>query len=223
VDGGRPGPVGGVAGGLDQGDLDAEVLDLGGEAGGEALQAVLRGVVDRRGPGSENTPAIEDTWMMWPPPWPAGAAGGLGDPQRAEQVDLDLVAGLLLGDLLDHAEQAVAGVVDHDVEAAEVVDGLLHGGGDGRPVGDVDLQGRMASPYLTRSSNAPADRLRAATRSPRSRAASVHSRPKPLDAPVMNQVLRPVDVGPGRSGTSPVRRVTPETRGTAEAARRGPT
>ena len=43
--------------------------------------------------------------------------GGLGDPEGAEDVGLDLLAGLLLGDLLDHAEVAVAGVVDHDVEA----------------------------------------------------------------------------------------------------------
>ena len=50
---------------------------------------------------------------------------GLGDPERAEQVRLDLVAELLLADLLDHPELAVAGVVDDDVEAAEVLMRLL--------------------------------------------------------------------------------------------------
>ena len=71
---------------------------------------------------------------------------GLGDPQRAEHVRLDLVAGLLLGQLLDEAELAVAGVVDHDVEPAEVVVGLLDRGEVGVAVGDVerDRQQRVA-------------------------------------------------------------------------------
>ena len=49
----------------------------------------------------------------------------LGDPQGAEQVGLQLVAGVGLAELLDHAEVAVAGVVDHDVEPAEVLVRLL--------------------------------------------------------------------------------------------------
>ena len=59
---------------------------------------------------------------MWPEPCSRMIGQrGLGDPQRAEQVRLDLRAGVLLADLLDHPEQAVAGVVDDDVEAAEVL------------------------------------------------------------------------------------------------------
>ncbi len=46
---------------------------------------------------------------------------GLGHPERAEEVRLDLVARLVFGQLLDEAEVPVAGVVDHDVELAEVV------------------------------------------------------------------------------------------------------
>ncbi len=64
----------------------------------------------------------------------------LGHPQGTEQVRLDLGASLLLADLLDRAEQAVAGVVDDDVEAAEV---LVRAGDrleSGRTIGDVELE-----------------------------------------------------------------------------------
>ena len=54
--------------------------------------------------------------------------GGLGDPQCPEHVRLDLVAGVLLGQLLDEPELAVARVVDDDVQAPEVVVGLLDRG-----------------------------------------------------------------------------------------------
>ena len=69
---------------------------------------------------------------------------GLGDPQRTEQVGLELGAGLGLGELLDHAELAVAGVVDDDVEAAEVLVRPRDGGEVGVAVGDVEL--RSAGP-----------------------------------------------------------------------------
>ena len=68
----------------------------------------------------------------------------LGDPQRAEHVRLDLGARVGLGQLLDEAELAVAGVVHHDVEAAEVVVGLLDGGEVGVVVGDVELRSAAA-------------------------------------------------------------------------------
>ncbi len=65
----------------------------------------------------------------------------LRDPEGTEQVGLQLVAELLLADLLDHPELAVAGVVDDDVEPAEVLvrpgDRVERRG----PVGDVELQG----------------------------------------------------------------------------------
>ncbi len=64
---------------------------------------------------------------------------GLRHPQRAEHVGLDLVARLGLGQLLDEAEVAVAGVVDDDVEPAEVVVGLLDGGEVGVAIGHVEL------------------------------------------------------------------------------------
>ena len=65
----------------------------------------------------------------------------LRHPQGAEQVGLDLGPGLLLGDLLDGAEQAVAGVVDNDIETAEVVVGVPDGGVHRRLVGHVEGDG----------------------------------------------------------------------------------
>src|ERR1700712_4611699 len=53
--------------------------------------------------------------------------------------------------------------------------------------------GRVDSPYWdTRSSSVEVSRAVAATWSPRSRAAMAHSRPKPRELPVMNQVLEDV-------------------------------
>jgi hypothetical protein len=45
---------------------------------------------------------------------------GLGQPQGAGEVGLHLVADVLFGQFLGGAEHAVAGVVDDDVQAAEV-------------------------------------------------------------------------------------------------------
>ena len=71
---------------------------------------------------------------------------GLGDPQRAEHVRLDLVAGVGLGEFLDEAELPVARVVDDDVEPPEMVVRLLDGREVGLAVGDVqtDRQDRVA-------------------------------------------------------------------------------
>ena len=71
---------------------------------------------------------------------------GLSDPQRSEYVRLDLVAGVLLGELLDEAELAVAGVVDDDVQPSEMVVRLLDRGEVRRAVGDIQLdrQDRVA-------------------------------------------------------------------------------
>ena len=95
----------------------------------------------------------------------------LGDPQSAEHVGLDLVARLLLGQLLDEAEVAVAGVVDDDVEPSEVVVRLLDRGEVRVAVGHVELnrQKRVAE-LRGRSSSVAVLRAVAATLSPRSRA-----------------------------------------------------
>jgi hypothetical protein len=80
------------------------------------------------------------------PPGPQVRQRRLGDPQRAEHVRLDLVAGVLLGQLFDEAELAVAGVVDDDVQAPEMLVGLLDGREVGGAIGDVQLQGQNRVP-----------------------------------------------------------------------------
>lgn len=66
----------------------------------------------------------------------------LGDVQHPEEVYFELVAHLLLGHFLNHADEPLAGIVDHDVEVTEgdcsTLDGVTHGGA----IGHVKRQGR---------------------------------------------------------------------------------
>jgi hypothetical protein len=122
--------------------VDAEVGDLERERLAERLQRPLRRVVHadsgKRGDAADRGD-LDDV---------AGALLAhdrqrrLGHPDRAEDVGLDLVAGLLRGDLLDRAEEPVAGVVDDHVEAAELLPGRLHGGDVGVHVLHVERQGQ---------------------------------------------------------------------------------
>src|SRR5437868_1142881 len=68
----------------------------------------------------------------------------LGHPQGPEEVGLDLRPRLFLAELLHHAELAVAGVVDDDVEAAEPLTRMTHSGENGVTVGDVERDGQDA-------------------------------------------------------------------------------
>jgi hypothetical protein len=70
---------------------------------------------------------------------------GAGDLEQAEDVGLELALDLLRGRLLDRGQQAVAGVVHEDVDAAEAVDRCL-GGGDGLClVVDVERRGKQVA------------------------------------------------------------------------------
>jgi hypothetical protein len=64
----------------------------------------------------------------------------LRHPQRAEEVRLQLRAGLRLGELLHHAQRHEPRVVDHHVQAAEVRDRAVDGRVHGVPVGDVQRE-----------------------------------------------------------------------------------
>ncbi len=64
----------------------------------------------------------------------------LGDPESAEEVRVQLIAGLLLGQLLDHPVLAVTRVVDDHVEPPEVIVRALHRREARRAVGHVELQ-----------------------------------------------------------------------------------
>lgn len=129
-----------VRAGLDHGHVHAERGDLLGQRLGQALDRPLGGVVGAdRGVGAYAALArdLQD---------PAGALGSqhgqdrLGDPDGTEEVRLHLGAQVGLGELLDHAEEAVTGVVDDDVEPPEPLHGPLDGLEGRLPVGDVEGQ-----------------------------------------------------------------------------------
>ncbi len=71
---------------------------------------------------------------------------GLGHPQRAEQVGLDLIARFRFADFLDRAEEPEARVVHGDVDAAETIFRLRHGLEHGGPVRHIEGQGGDAVP-----------------------------------------------------------------------------
>jgi len=112
----------------------------------------------------------------------------LCDPQGAEQIRLELVARLLLAELLDHPELAVAGIVDDNVEPAETLVRTTVSNAEPRSVTSSASASAESGWAATRSSSALRSRAVAATLSPRSSAAFAHSRPKPREVPVMNQV-----------------------------------
>ena len=60
--------------------------------------------------------------------------------EDAEQVDLNLVAQLLLGNLFDRPEQAIAGIVHDHIEATEVGHGHLDSTIHARAIRDVQRQ-----------------------------------------------------------------------------------
>ena len=62
----------------------------------------------------------------------------LGDVHRRPEVDLEEVAAALDRGAFELAEQAVAGVVDDDVDAGELRQGGVEGGADGRLGSQVD-------------------------------------------------------------------------------------
>jgi hypothetical protein len=65
---------------------------------------------------------------------------GLDDAPRAVEIDLEQMGDLFLGRLLHRTKQAVAGIVDHDVDALPDGDGALDRAGDRRPIGHVERQ-----------------------------------------------------------------------------------
>jgi len=67
--------------------------------------------------------------------------GSLRYPHRPEEVGLELFAQLLLGDLFHHPEVAVARIVDHDIERAEVLRRVLHSSTRRGMIGDIEFKG----------------------------------------------------------------------------------
>jgi hypothetical protein len=66
----------------------------------------------------------------------------VGDVEQPLEVELDHSIPLLDGGVDDRAEQHHAGVVDHDVEPTELLDGALDSGLRLLAIGDVGLDGQ---------------------------------------------------------------------------------
>ena len=128
--------------------------------------------------------------MIRPPPWARRCGSAAADElDGAGQVGGDDVVDLGVGEFFGGAEQAVAGVADDHVDAAELGERVVDDVADGDGVGDVEDRGWNVCGYRSsRSLTLPVSRTVPTTRSPRSRSCSVSSRPKPLLTPVMSQV-----------------------------------
>lgn len=121
--GGRAGgEVGAHRAGLDDRRAHAEVRDLFVQRFAEALDGELGGGVGALA-GENGRDAFERGDLH-------DVAGALaaqlrqcrpGHVEHAEDVGLELPAQLVVGDLLERAEQAIAGVVDHDVDCRRVM------------------------------------------------------------------------------------------------------
>ena len=129
--GGDAAPFGGDAAGLDDDDVDAERRDLDSQAVAEHLEGELRAVIPPAERGVELASHGGDVHDR------PGAMRAhvrqrqLGEPDRAEHVDLELAAALVDLDVFQCAVRAVAGVVDQHVDAAGLLDdaryAVLHG------------------------------------------------------------------------------------------------
>ena len=96
--------------------------------------------------GGAMCPATEETLTMWPRRWSLHVGdGGLDAVDRAPDVDLEEVAGVLEVAVGDRREEADAGVVDQDVDRAELLDGLADQRFDGEPLGDVGRDDEAAA------------------------------------------------------------------------------
>ncbi len=141
---GARGEAGAQAAGSDIGDLDSELGDFGGQGLGQAFQGPFAGAIDA-GAGPDGQ--ARDRGDIDDPPGPAGAHGrqdGLQQGQRTDDIGLELGADLVERGLLDRPDQAVAGVVDQDVDLAGDGLGLGGAGFHGGLVGDVEDQGVAA-------------------------------------------------------------------------------
>ena len=198
--------VGAEGAGLDDHDLDPERRHLGGQRLGHGLQRELRRAVDAE-PGHDDLAA--DTAHHHDRPAAALAhvrQHRAGERERAEHVQVEQGAQLVVRGLLDGADLGAAGVVDQHVDPAVPVDGASATAASRPAVGDVERDGVDRPGWAaTRSSSAAGLRTAATTVSPASAAASVIARPKPLLAPVTNHTWGSVMGTPHCGRTSAAR------------------
>jgi len=85
---------------------------------------------------------------MWPLPWPRRIGSAAWVIRPPEQVGLQLVPQVGLGQFLDRAELSVPGVVHHHVQPAEPLVRPPHGGRPGSAVGHVERDRQHGVPVL---------------------------------------------------------------------------
>nr|ANY57991.1 LysR transcriptional regulator [uncultured bacterium] len=133
-------PVGRVRSGLDAGDVDTEPLDLLPQRFGKAFERPLRGVVGTDAGVGAHAALAGHLHQVAAALAPQDGQHRLRDPHRAEEVGLHLLPQFAFREFLDHAEVAVARVVDDDVDAPEVLGRAVDRREDALPVGDVEPQ-----------------------------------------------------------------------------------
>lgn len=142
---GGAGQVGVEVAGADGVDGDAVLAPLGGQGAGEVDDAALGRVVggaagDLVAHQAVHGGDVDDAPVL------GGDHGllrhGPGHPEGAEQVDVHLVGELRVGDVLGGGDGAGPGVVDQDVDAAQLLQHRVHHGVDGLGVGDVAADGQ---------------------------------------------------------------------------------
>ena len=142
--GGDDAPVGLDAAGLYDGHVDTEGLEFYAQGVADSFDAVLAHIV----PAAEGEDGatgyggdVDDAATVLAAHDGEHEARHLGE---AEDVDLQLVAGILEGHALDGAEVAVAGIVDEHVNAAFALQDGVHTLAARGVVGDIESQGRDA-------------------------------------------------------------------------------
>ena len=93
------------------------------EHAGDGIDCALGGGVDRavrRRNAADDRADVDDAAAF-----AEVLDGGLGGEQKAEHVDVEDLVVVLFGDGFDRRELVDAGVVDQDVEAAELLDGCV--------------------------------------------------------------------------------------------------
>ena len=141
---GAAGPVGSEAAGLDEGELDAPLgLDLLLDGLGEALDRPLGRVVHAEELHADLAPDgrhLLDESARRCVPVPHRRHRRPRHVQQPEEIHLHLRPDLRLAVLLEVARQPVPGVVDHDVDPAELGQRRLEGGRDGRRLRHVERE-----------------------------------------------------------------------------------
>ncbi len=134
----RTGPIGRESAELGDSHVDPELGDLGRKRFAEAFEAPLTGVVQSKrwhrtdGADSGNlhdvaTTAFSQVWNR-----------RLGNPDCTEEIQVEMIAGLLLVDFFDGSDKTGARVVDHNVEATEDLRCMIHSDGDRGCVTNVE-------------------------------------------------------------------------------------